>query len=44
MLLLAKEENIIPAVAPLLKAIQEAGLYLHDDLVEQVLQMAGEKE
>ncbi len=42
-LLLAKEENIIPAIAPLLKAIQEAGLYLHNELVEQVLQMAGEK-
>ena len=42
-LLLAKEEKIIFAVSPLLKAIQEAGLYLHDDLVEQVLHMAGEK-
>ena len=42
-LLPAKEEKIIPAIAPLLKAIQEAGLYLHDELVEQVLQMAGEK-
>ena len=42
-LLLAKEEKIIPAIAPLLKAIQEAGLYLHDELIEQVLDMAGEK-
>src|SRR3989304_455642 len=42
-LLLAKEEKIIPAIAPLLKAILEVGLYLHDDLVEQVLKMAGEK-
>ena len=42
-LLLAKEERIIPAIAPLLKAIQKAGLYLHDELVGQVLQMAGEK-
>ena len=42
-LLLAKEEKIIPAISQLLKAIQEAGLYLHDDLIEQVLQLAGEK-
>ena len=42
-LLPAKEEKIIPAIAPLLKAIQEAGLYLHDELIEQVLDMAGEK-
>lgn len=42
-LLLAKEERIIPVIAPLLKAIQEAGLYLHNELVEQVLHMAGEK-
>ncbi len=42
-LLLAKEERIIPAIAPILKAILEAGLYLHGDLVERVLRMAGEK-
>ncbi len=42
-LLLAKEEKIIPAISPLLKTMLEAGLYLHDDLVEQVLKMAGEK-
>jgi predicted nucleic acid-binding protein len=42
-LLLAKEEKIVPAIAPLLKAIQEAGLYLHDELIQQVLQLAGEK-
>ena len=42
-LLLAKEEKIIPAIAPLLKKIQEAGLYLHEELVKQVLEMAGEK-
>jgi len=41
-LLLAKEEKIIPAIAPLLKAIQEAGLYLHEELIEQVLGLAGE--
>ncbi len=42
-LLLAKEEKIIPAISPLLKALLEAGLYLHDELAEQVLKMAGEK-
>jgi predicted nucleic acid-binding protein len=42
-LLLAKEDKIVPAISPLLKAIQEAGLYLHDELVQQVLHMAGEK-
>jgi uncharacterized protein len=42
-LLLAKEEQLISAVSPLLKALLEAGLYLHDDLVEQVLKLAGEK-
>ena len=41
-LLLAKEEGIISSVSPLLKAIQEVGLYLHEDLIEQVLKMAGE--
>ena len=41
-LLLAKEEKIISTISPLIKAIQEAGLYLHDDLIEQVLQIAGE--
>ena len=42
-LLLAKEEHVISTVQPLLKAIQSAGLYLHDELVEQVLALAGEK-
>ncbi|MBI5823530.1 MAG: DUF3368 domain-containing protein [Chloroflexi bacterium] len=42
-LLLAKEEKIISSVSPLLKAIQGAGLYLHTDLVEQILKIAGEK-
>lgn len=41
-ILLAKEEGIITTVAPLLKAIQKAGLYLHEDLVEQVLKIADE--
>lgn len=42
-LILAKEEKIISAVLPLLQKIQEAGLHLHENLVERVLQLAGEK-
>ena len=42
-LLLAKEEGIINSVQPLLQSILKAGLYLHDELVQQVLELAGEK-
>ncbi len=42
-LLLAKENGVISSVSPLLKAIQEAGLYLREDLIGQVLKLAGEK-
>ncbi len=42
-LLLAKEEKIVFAVAPLLRRMQEAGLYFHPELIERVLQLAGEK-
>jgi predicted nucleic acid-binding protein len=42
-LLLAKEEKIISAIAPILQKIQEAGLYFHSELIERVLQLAGEK-
>jgi len=42
-LLLAKEEKIVPAIAPVLRKIQEAGLYFHSELIERVLQLAGEK-
>lgn len=41
-ILLAKEEGIVTAVSPLLKAIQKAGLYLHEDLIAQVLKIASE--
>ena len=41
-ILLAKEEGIVTMVTPLLKAIQKAGLYLHEDLIAQVLKIAGE--
>lgn len=41
-LLLAKEEGVISAISPLLKAMQEVGLYLHGDLVKRVLKLAGE--
>lgn len=42
LLLLAKEAGIIPAVLPMVTAIQAAGLYFHPDLVEKVLHIAGE--
>jgi predicted nucleic acid-binding protein len=42
-LLLAKNEGLIPAVAPLIDALQEAGLYLDEDLVAGVLESAGER-
>ena len=42
-LLLAKEEKVISAIAPVLRKIQEAGLYFHSELIERVLQLAGEK-
>jgi len=41
-LLLAKEEKIISTVAPLIRKIQQAGLYFHNDLMERVLKLAGE--
>ena len=40
--LLAKEEGIVASAAPLLRSIQKAGLYLHEDLIAQVLKIAGE--
>jgi predicted nucleic acid-binding protein len=42
-LLLAKEEKVISAIAPVLRKIQEAGLYFDSKLIERVLQLAGEK-
>lgn len=42
LLLLAKEEGLIPALAPLVDKLQNAGLYLDPTLVTQVLQLAGE--
>jgi len=41
-LLLAKEEGIISSLAPLIAALQEAGMYLGSDLVTRVLEIAGE--
>jgi predicted nucleic acid-binding protein len=41
-LLLAKSEGLVPAVLPLLKQIQAAGIYLSEPLVAEVLQIADE--
>jgi hypothetical protein len=41
-LLLAKERGLIPAVAPLVQELLDAGLYLSPELVAQVLDMADE--
>ena len=41
-LLLAKERGLVTSLAPLLDELQEAGLYLDPDLVNQVLVLAGE--
>lgn len=41
-LLLAKERGLIPAVAPLVQELLDAGLYLSPELVAQVLEMADE--
>jgi predicted nucleic acid-binding protein len=42
LLLLAKEKGLIASLYPLLLELQSSGLYLHPDLVAQVLQMAKE--
>ncbi|MEZ4729891.1 MAG: DUF3368 domain-containing protein [Caldilineaceae bacterium] len=41
-LLLAKQEGLIPTVAPLVKQLEEAGLHLSADLVQRVLNLAKE--
>jgi predicted nucleic acid-binding protein len=38
----AKQAGLLPAVAPILFALQEAGLWLSDALVTEVLRQAGE--
>jgi hypothetical protein len=42
LLLLAKEEALISAVAPLVGELESAGLYLDPSLVSNVLELAGE--
>jgi len=42
LLLLAKEQGLIPALTPLVDKLQNAGLYLDLSLVTRVLQLAGE--
>jgi predicted nucleic acid-binding protein len=41
-LLLAKQEGLIEAVKPLISSLIESGLHVHQDLAEEVLQLAGE--
>jgi predicted nucleic acid-binding protein len=38
----AKQSGLLPTVAPILSALREAGLWLSDRLVTDVLQQAGE--
>jgi predicted nucleic acid-binding protein len=39
----AKQTGLIPAVWPIVVALREAGLWLSDDVVTEVLRQAGEK-
>lgn len=41
-LLLAKDKGLVPAIRPLIEAIQNAGIYLGEQLVAQALQLADE--
>ncbi len=41
-LLLAKEQAMLPQIAPLIQQLQAAGLYLGPELVQRVLERAGE--
>jgi predicted nucleic acid-binding protein len=41
-LLKAKQENVIPAIRPLVAALEASGFYLSESLKEEVLQLAGE--
>ncbi len=41
-LLLAKESGLIQAVSPLIDTLRQAGMHLGEDLIEGVLQLAGE--
>ena len=43
-LLLAKEKKIIKKIALLLKEFKNAGYYLSEELIETVLNRAGEKK
>ena len=43
-LLLAKEAGVISSVTPLISNLQEAGLYLHENLVDRILILANEEK
>ena len=42
MLVLAKKQGLIPAISEQIQAIQDAGLWLSDDLIQFLKQQAGE--
>jgi len=41
-LLLAKEKGLVDELAPLLRQLQEAGIFLNTALIDEVLRLAGE--
>ena len=44
LLIAAKAKSLIPAVAPLLEALQRAGYHFSEELVARILQLAGESD
>ncbi|MBX3010755.1 MAG: DUF3368 domain-containing protein [Caldilineaceae bacterium] len=42
LLLLAKQEGLIPIVAPLIEQLEQAGFHLTDELLQRVLALAQE--
>jgi hypothetical protein len=42
-LLEAKAQSLTPSIAPLIRRLEDAGLWMSDDLRERVLTLAGEK-
>jgi predicted nucleic acid-binding protein len=39
----AKRAGLVPAVVPLVKALQDTGLFLSDSLIQRALELCGEK-
>ncbi|MFQ5407932.1 MAG: DUF3368 domain-containing protein [Anaerolineales bacterium] len=42
-LLLAKESGLVETIDPSIRTLRQSGMYLGEDLIERVLQIAGEK-